>query len=88
MDTRNSFVAALIGLVFVSSSAAWDGTKTATGEQIEVNSYNHQFTGEGEVEYYDYETGTFKSGYLDMYPGGYGELTDYDTGETYEVDMD
>ena len=29
-----------------------------------------------------------KTWYLDMFPGGSGELQDYETGETYQVEMD
>ncbi len=53
-----------------------------------METYDHQGQGEGEVEYYDYGTGEYRSGYLDMYPSGSGELTDNETGETYQVDMD
>ena len=67
---------------------AWDGQRTDTGTYIEVESYDHQGTGEGEVEYYDQETGEYRQGYLDMYPGGSGEINDYETGETFEVEME
>ncbi len=67
---------------------AWDGYNNDTGASIEVESYDHNGQGEGEVEYYDYESGEYRQGYLDMYSGGEGELTDYQTGETYSVDMD
>lgn len=73
---------------FVSHLYAWEGYNEDTGSYIEVESYDHQGQGEGEVEYYDYETGEYRSGYLDMYPGGSGELTDDETGEIYQVDMD
>jgi hypothetical protein len=67
---------------------SWDGQRTDTGGQIEVESYNHGGTGEGEVEFYDYESGEYRQGYLDMHPGGTGEIQDYETGETYEVEME
>ena len=67
---------------------AWDGRDVETGDSIDIESYDHEGRGEGEVEYYDYGSGEYRSGYLDMHPGGTGDLTDYETGETHEVDMD
>ena len=78
----------VIGAFFESSAQAWDGYNNDTGSSIEIESYDHQGRGEGEVEYYDYDSGEHRSGYLDMYPGGSGELTDDETGETYQVDME
>lgn len=75
-------------IVFPSTILAWDGYNWNKAAYIEVESYDHRGQGEGEVEYYDYATGDYRSGYLDMYPGGSGELTDYESGETYQVDMD
>ncbi len=74
--------------ITIPFAQAWEGYNYDTGSYIEVESYDHQGQGEGEVEYYDYDSGEYRSGYLDMYPGGSGELTDYETGETYQVDME
>lgn|GEM_PF-3473281 len=78
---------ALVLAITSSPVAAWDGYVVETGTAIEVISYDHQGNGEGEVEYYDYEAGEYKEGYLDMFPGGSGELLDYETGEVLQVDM-
>jgi hypothetical protein len=67
---------------------SWDGYDYTTGNYIDIESYDHGGRGEGEVEFYDYGTGTYKSGYLDMHPGGSGTLYDYETGEYRDVDMD
>lgn len=67
---------------------SWDGYKVDSGEQIEVETYDHGGNGEGPVEYYDYETNEYRTGYLDMYPGGSGTITDDETGEEIEVEMD
>lgn len=75
-------------LVHAAAANAWSGYNYDTGEYFEIESYDHQGKGEGPVEYYDWATGEYKHGYLDMYPGGDGDLTDYETGETYSVDMD
>ncbi|MGH7964389.1 MAG: hypothetical protein ACRERD_21655, partial [Candidatus Binatia bacterium] len=69
-------------------AVSWDGYNTETGSGIEVETYDHDYRGEGEVEYYDYDSGEYKSGYLDMYPGGTGELTEDETDETFEVGME
>ena len=71
-----------------SVAYGWDGFDYTTGNHISIESYDHGGNGEGEVEYFDYSTGTYKSGYLDMYPGGSGTLMDYETGEYRDVQMD
>ena len=79
----------IIGTLFLSfSSYAWDGYNWDTGSWFDVESYDHGGNGEGEVEYYDYGTGHYKYGYLDMERGGSGTLYDYDTGEWYWVEME
>jgi len=78
----------LLFLVLPTNSLSWDGYNNDTGTSFEVESYDHGGRGEGEVEFYDFNSGEYRSGYLDMHPGGSGELTDYSTGETYSVDMD
>jgi len=86
--SKSLILAFLFGTFLISNAQAWDGYNSDTGHNIEVESYDHQGQGEGEVEYYDYNSSEYRSGYLDMSPGGSGELTDYETGETYQVDMD
>lgn len=78
---------AAASIACLSPTLAWDGT-TSEGTAITVESYDHDGRGEGPVEYYDYDAGEYRSGYLDMYPGGSGEITDDETGETFQVDMD
>jgi len=77
---------ALLALV-PGKLSAWDGYREDTGGSIEIESYDHRGKGEGAVEYYDYDSGEYRSGYLDMYPGGSGQLTDDETGEVINVDM-
>lgn len=74
-------------LLVVPVSYSWDGT-TSEGGEISVESYDHQGQGEGPVDYFDYESGEYKSGHLDMYPGGSGTITDDETGEEVDVDME
>ena len=40
------------------------------------------------VEYYDYNSGEYKSGYLDLFPGASGILYDEDTGEEFDIQME
>lgn len=77
----------VIALVLPWTVYAWDGTKD-DGGSISVESYDHGGRGEGDVEYYDYDAGKYRSGYLDMYPGGSGTITDDESGESFDVDMD
>lgn len=74
--------------LFPVSAFSWEGYNYETGSYFEIESYDHRGQGEGEVEFYDNATGEYKQGYLDMYPGGSGDLYDYETGETYSVDME
>jgi hypothetical protein len=74
----------LLVIFTISQTYAWEGIAD-DGSQIEIESYDHQGQGEGDVEYY--KDGEYHSGYLDMYVGGSGTITDED-GNTFEVDMD
>ena len=85
---RSICVSAFVIVTALTQGYAWDGYNVDTGGSIEIEEYDHQGRGEGDVEYYDYESGEYRSGYLDMFPGGSGELTDYETGETYNVEME
>ena len=78
----------LLSVLFPSISLAWEGYDWESGSYIDIETYDHRGQGEGEVEYYDYGTGEYKSGYLDMHRGGTGTLYDYETGEYRELDMD
>ncbi len=86
---RKNLLSLLLFITLLSSSSvfAWDGYKD-NGEQIEIETYDHEGKGEGPVEYYDSETGEYRTGYLDVYPGGSATLTDDETGEDIEVQMD
>ena len=78
----------MLSVLCVPSALAWEGYNYDTDNYFEVETYDHEGEGEGEVEYYDPDSGEHRSGYLDMYPGGSGDLTDDETGETYEVEME
>lgn len=67
---------------------AWSGYSYDKGNYIDVETYDHKDQGAGPVEYYDYEDGEYKTGYLDMYSGGTGTITDDETGESFDVDME
>ena len=77
----------MLATLSVMQINAWEGYNYESGSYIDVDSYDHQGQGEGDVEYYDYNDGEYHTGYLDMYPGGTGEITDED-GNTFEVEMD
>jgi hypothetical protein len=79
----------ILVLISISSSVfSWSGYDYTNGCYIEVESYDHGYSGQGEVEYYDYCSGEYKYGYMDMYPGGSGDIYVYDSGEYIYVDMD
>lgn len=79
-----------IVLIFLASlyALSWDGYNYEKDAYIDIETYDHKGVGEGPVEYYDYSDGEYKSGYLDMYPGGSGTITDDETGESFEVEME
>jgi hypothetical protein len=83
--TRIAFI--LVCLFLGYPALGWDGV-TDDGHVIEVESYDHQGQGEGDVEYFDYTEGSYKSGYMDMEPGGTGVIIDDESGEEVGVDMD
>tara|TARA_B100000700_G_scaffold326501_1_gene438243 strand:- start:284 stop:538 length:255 start_codon:yes stop_codon:yes gene_type:complete len=75
-------------LSFSGLTWGWSGFDYKTGSYVEIETYNHGGVGEGEVEYFDYQDGQYKNGYLDMEPGGSGTLYDYGTGDYRYLDMD
>jgi hypothetical protein len=75
-------------ILLINLAYAWEGYSPDKGDSISIESYDHKGRGEGPVEYYDYSSGEYKSGYLDMYSGGTGTITDDDTGESFDVEME
>lgn len=74
----------VLSIFLTSQINAWDGV-AMDGSYVEVESYDHRGIGEGDVEYY--KDGEYHYGYLDMYPGGSGTITD-EYGNSFEVEMD
>lgn len=74
--------------LFSSSVFAWSGFDYTNGCFIEIESYDHGYSGEGEVVYFDYCSGDYKYGYLDLYSGGSGTIIDYDSGDYLVIEMD
>jgi len=75
-------------ILFPFNASAWDGYDWTNNSYIDVESFDHGGTGEGDVEYYDYSSGEYKYGYMDLDSGGSGTIYDYDTGEFYFIEMD
>ena len=75
-----------VALIIAMPAAAWTG-ETEDGDEVEITKYDHQGRGEGDAEWTD-EEGEQHTGYLDMEPGGSGTLTDDETDEDIEVDME
>jgi len=55
-------IASIFSLLPVQPALPWDGYNNETGGMIEVESYDHGGTGEGPVEYYDYDSGEYRTG--------------------------
>jgi hypothetical protein len=83
--TKSICLSLLINLF--SPLNAWDGYDYTNGSYIDIESYDHQGKGEGDVEFYDYKDGKYKTGYMDMHRDGSAEI-ETDDGEYIEVEMD
>ena len=81
-------LAIIVGLVFSTQVAAWQGYNMETGTVIlvDINGKNDITT--GNVAYFDYDTGLEKIGYLNMYEHNIGLLIDLDSGELMRVKME
>ena len=84
------FLSIMASAMFIcsNSSEALDAYDSTTGNYIDIDSYDHKGKGEGPVEYYDRKTNEYKTGYLDLYSGGSGTLTDDETGESHEIQLE
>lgn len=86
------FTVAVFSLIPLQNLMAWNGYIVDKGEDFNVIDYEHKGNGEGEITYSD-GAGKLHKGFLTLYsfrPGEdlYGELTEYDTEQTYDVVMD
>ena len=80
---------AVIGMLLVSSQAfAWQGFNMDTGTVILVDTAGLDDSKMGNITYFDYDTGTAKVGYLNMYEQNVGLILDLDTGELIRVQME
>ena len=78
----------LLSILVSFQVLSWSGYDYTNSCFIEVESYDHGYTGEGEVTFYDYCSGEYKYGYMDLYPGGSGTIYVYDPGEYINIQMD
>ena len=76
----------LLGLS--SLAFGWEGYSYEKDTEITIESYDHRNRGEGPVEYFDHKEGEYKIGYLDMRRGGQGTITDDESGESFDVEME
>lgn len=83
---------ALITIITNSTSVfAWDGYDYESDSYIEIEKGNLVRSGR-DIEFYDYETGTYHSGEVQSidrsYSGVEVEIYDYETGETRIFEME
>jgi len=81
-------LAALIVSLFPLCTEAKEAYDYTNGTYIEIESYDHQYQGEGDVQFYDYESGEYRSGYMDLEPGGSGTIYDYETGDYRDIQLE
>lgn len=74
-------------LLLSAEAFAWQGINLDTGSVIEIRVDEGITLTEGNIEYYDYELGEIKLGYLNMYEQNMGLIVDLDTGELLRVRM-
>ena len=80
---------AIIGILLVSTQAfAWQGFNLDTGTVILVDTAGQDDIKMGNITYFDYDEGTAKVGYLNMYEQNVGLILDLDSGELIRVQME
>ena len=81
------FWATFVALLLSTEAFAWQGVNLDTGAVIEIRTDEGITLTEGNIEYYDYELGETKLGYLNMYEQNMGLIVDLDTGDLLRVRM-
>ena len=81
-----------LGIIFISlllcaEAGAWQGINLDTGTVIDIRIDNANSFTEGNIQYFDYEEGELKLGYLNMYEQNFGLIVDLDTGDLLRVQM-
>ncbi len=77
----------LIGILVCTEVLAWQGLNMETGAVIDVNISGNIYEREGNIEYFDYELGELKLGYLSMFSRELGVIVDLDSGDLIPVQM-
>ena len=71
-----------------ASALDWQGFNIDTGTVILVDTAGENDLTMGNITYFDYDTGTEKLGYLNMYEQNIGLILDLDTGDLIRVQME
>ncbi len=74
-------------LLLCAEAGAWQGVNLDTGTVIDIRIENANSFTEGNIQYFDYEQGELKLGYLNMYEQNFGLIVDLDTGDLLRVQM-
>lgn len=74
-------------LLLCADAYAWQGINLDTGTIIDIRIENAISFTEGNIQYFDYEVGELKVGYLNMYEQNFGLIVDLDTGDLLRVKM-
>ena len=79
----------IIFIIFLlcAEAGAWQGINLDTGAVIDIRIDNANSFTEGNIQYFDYEEGELKVGYLNMYEQNFGLIVDLDTGDLVRVQM-
>ena len=78
---------AAITMLTCVNAWAWQGINLDTGTMIEIKTYGATSVPDGNIEYFDYDLGEIKLGYLNMYEQNVGLIIDLDTGDLIRVQM-
>ena len=81
-----------LGIIFTAmllctEAGAWQGINLDTGAVIDIRIDNANSFTEGNIQYFDYDEGELKLGYLNMYEQNFGLIVDLDTGDLLRVQM-
>ncbi len=77
----------IIIMLSCANAMAWQGVNLDTGTMIEIKTYGSATVQDGNIEYFDYDLGEVKLGYLNMYEQNIGLIIDLDTGDLIRVQM-
>ena len=73
--------------LFSANAFAWQGINLDTGTLIDIKIEDLNSFTAGNIQYFDYDLGELKLGYLSMYEQNFGLIVDLDTGDLLRIQV-